>query len=87
MTKLNVQRHEKTKSEDGISHLILFSVHEEDLDVTEDVYELGAYVRVSYKTPTREIDIEGVVKGFEFALDHADPYAECVLMLQEEDNV
>ena len=83
MSRLNCQRHECTKSEDGVNHLLQFAVHEEDLEVTEDVYEIGAVVRVGYRTPSRDVSIMGTVKGFQFDLDHSDPYAACVLMLEE----
>ena len=84
MIKLNCQRHECTKSEGGVTHLVQFSVLEGDLEVTEKVYEIGVFVKVFYKAPSRVMELQGIVKGFEFVMDVYDgPYVTCVLVLEE----
>jgi hypothetical protein len=83
--KLNVQAHQKAITEDDTSHLIQFAVHEEDLDIIEDVYTIGMLVVVEYSTPTRDVVIEGTVTGFEYSLTCEDPYASCSVGLTEEE--
>ena len=83
--KLNVQQHQKSKTEEEVNHLIIFAVHEEDLDITEDVYTIGELVVIEYSTPTRDIVVQGVVTGFEYSLSCEDPYAACSVGLEEQE--
>lgn len=82
--KLNCQAHQKSVTEDDVNHLLQFAIHEEDLEVTEGLYNIRELVVVSYSTPTRDVVVEGYVTGFEYALSCEDPYASCSLMLKEK---
>ena len=77
--------------EEGVSHLIQFAELESDLEVLEEVYEIGQVVGIEFPTPSRSISIVGEVKGFEYTMDvfddgvYAGPYVACTLYIEEVD--